>query len=134
MAVTVSFFQPIFKNQICPFIFKKSMIESLSFAPIIDTFFWQNVPRFSNDISNQTLDIRIYRLSLQMVENVNIDSTLINKDIFKEVRFFYIFGDIRSIDDNVFVSMDKILTITIQNIKRISHKQGIKWMANIRLI
>ena len=128
---TIFFSQPIFKNEICPFVFNNSIIQALFFAPLIDTFFWKNIPRFSTDISNQPLNITIKRYFLELLENVNIDSTIMNKNLFKEVILLYILGDIRSIEENVFVSMDKIERIMIQNIKKISHKQGIKWMANM---
>ena len=82
-------------------------------------------------MTNQSLNVIIYRLSLQQLENLHIDSTIINKDLFSQVQLLDLFGDVRSIDENVFVPMNHITKIKMTSIKKLSHKQGIKWIANM---
>ena len=117
-------------ENICPLVFLNSKIDYFFLMKMSDTFYKRNILSFSNDTyTNLNSDIKIF--SMYNIDNVKIDTNLLNPSIFNQTRILAIIsGSLNSIDGAVFKHLKRLSRIDIHpNIfRKINHKQGINWI------
>ena len=123
-----------FSNSICPLIFNNSIIERFEITNLIDTFYKTSLIRFENS-NFSTLNSDISYLFLLDIEKINIDSNVLKPQLFHNVKMFYFFGEIKSIQSNLFQpsNFQHLDTIHIQlhYFQTFVHRQGIEWILYI---
>ena len=111
---------------ICPLILRNFSFRNLQFNGFIHTFYKKNVLSFTNESSEMgnNINSRVNHLELSFVENIRIDSTLLNKLAFKNIQTFTIEGLVREIEKGVFKPFDKLITISLypEFLRNLFHK------------
>lgn len=121
-------YYPIFKSDICPMVFRNSIINSLSFSGLMDSFYRTNVLRFAPIFQDYDINSNVFQLSIQQTMNIVLDSRILEKHVFKRIVILNLFSDIRAIQVDLFVPFDQLIEIKINNFNRITRRQGIKWL------
>lgn len=105
-----------FRTRTCPLMFRYTQLYSLVFTKMVNTYIKTNVLKFSfesqqQQLSNKTdieLNSNITQLLLNRVYNIDLDSNLLNKDVFSKVRLISIDGIVNSVQVNVFESFKEL--------------------------
>lgn len=120
-----------FKTPVCPLVFNNSIIDRFEISNLVETFFHKNVIKFLN------LDVKIsssiYSLSLRNSKNIHIDSSLLHEHIFSYIHRIHLYGEIRSIQVDLFSNFKYLTSIYIQinNFMKLTRTQGINWIRSI---
>ena len=126
----MTLFDPQFKTTICPLMFKKSKIFQLIMIGLTDTFYKRNILTFENRIFD---DLKSKILHLQInLENLNIDSNLLNPSVFQRTEVIKLFGKVNTIDGRSLSVLKQLKNIafTKEHFRDMIHKNGIEWMRN----
>ena len=113
----------IFSKPICPLVFKNAQLTIFDIGKLSSSFVEINSLTFI-DISNANnsfeINSNIFQLSIK-VYHLKIDSKLLNKEVFKELKALDINGQIVSIENDLFKTFDsfKIFRLRTQNSKRV---------------
>ena len=128
----IIFFSSNFKKSICPLLFRNCSVEILNFNGFVNTFYKRNVLNFEQIIDNNTSDIgsEIAELNLYKFIKIDIDSRLIDKLVFKNIRCLSLFGEISSIEIGILKNFKYINHINFyaDYFQLFSHRRGIDWM------
>lgn len=133
LAISATFVRTRFKHEICPLVFRNSNICYLEFSPIIDTYYKTNVLRFTPGwtafTNDSDLNTGIVGLNLKNIFNVQIDDTLLDPYVFKNLKVLFLDGYVRFISHEMFVLLRKIKKLHLNSVyyKRLAHK-GIAWV------
>lgn len=129
----VHFNRCFFDIPICPLVFGNSKIEKLHITKMLKSFLKTNVLTFShfNDLPIDLLNSTISRLSLFEAENINIDSSLLNKYVFMMMKSLFVEGQLNSIEIGVFKSFRMLKEIHLKSTREYIRRNGIEWMRSI---
>lgn len=117
----------IFTRQISPFLFNNSKINSLLINDLKNTFFMKNILKFSK--TNKTLNCSITYLAL-IVQNYDLDQSILNEMIFANLNQIQITGSLRSIQMDVlgaFANLEWIY-LELNDAGEFFHRFGIEWL------
>jgi len=119
-----------YSDQICPLIFHDSLIQTLSFKMISSTFIYKNIFAF-RDIPSYLYDsFNANILQLQLIlYHYDIDSKLLNENVFKSIMGLDLDGTIKSIQDDLFKSFTNLkqLRFRTQNVQSLFAAKN-KWL------
>lgn len=121
---------------ICPLAFNNTDIKKLRVSELIDTFYKTNTIRFlRNSNYSSSIKCSINDVLFAEMDNVNIDETTFNLDVFKNTETFDLYGKIAKIQTDLFSSLSRLKQIQIkfQFFQPLIHKQGIKWIEKINM-
>ena len=118
--------------EVCPLVFANANIIEFENHGMIKSFHKINVFKFS-EISFPNLNSNIKRVSFYGLENIDLDSSILNKHVFQNIEKIWLIGHIKSIQVDIFKSFKKIKTLTIQiaDIRRFFHSNSIEWIKNL---
>ena len=122
-------FAPQFKTILCPLVFTNSNITYFNLIGLSDRFYKKNLLK----IENRTFDdlkSRITYLQFINVDNINIDSNLLNPSVFRNTEQILFSGQVNMIDGNSLNALGILNKIEFlkDNYREMIHKNGIKWM------
>ena len=133
----VRFHRSTYKDLICPFFLFYLKVDRLRFYGIQNTFYKSNFPRFS-PISKNSTSFHIQYLSPYLLDfidmqNIELNSIILDKTVFNSINILRLFGDIKSIQPGLLKSFDvlKYIHIDSQSIRKLVHHQGIEWMLDL---
>ena len=132
IAQTVILVDSQFKTTLCPLVFMYSNISTLFITGLADTFYKTNILTFENR-TFEDLNSNIKELYFLKIENINIDSNLLEPSVFQNLRIILFIGSVKMIDGNSFNRLPSLYEIELEKeyYRDIIHKNGIKWIRNL---
>ena len=121
-----------FPNSVCPIFFNNIQAYRITFNLMIKTFYKSSFLKFSSNNKSTPLTGNVKELYMLNNEKIDIDSNLLNENIFKNLRFLWINGEINSIQEGIFKSIKNLrrIDIDIDYFDNLIHK-GTKWISSI---
>ena len=121
-----------FKTIICPLVFKNSNIWEFSLVGLSDTFYKKNILTIENRTFIE-LNSHIQHLEFLNLNNINIDSNLLNPSIFQNTMGVVFSGHVNMIDGNSLNALQSLYSIAFykDNYRDMIHKNGIKWIRDL---
>ena len=123
-----------FISPLCPLVFNSSTIYLLQINALANTFYKRNILTFSKlNSSMYKVNSDVKELFLTNIEEIDIDSQLLNPLVFAKLAFFNVEGTIKYIEKEVFKSFENLeaLSIYSNSFRKIVHNSGIKWIKSI---
>lgn len=119
------------KSKICPLMFKNYYVAQL-YLEGYNSFFSRRVLTFSNETFFPYLDSNILEVDLH-IPNVDIDPSLLNPAVFKEIQTVTIVGKVNSINSDFLVKFYKLTAIYFESLyfRSLIHKGGIGWIKSM---
>ena len=120
-----------FDIEVCPLIFANANIIEFHINGMIKSFHKINVLKFSN-MSFPNLNSKIKMIYLSEMENIDLDSSFLNKHVFQNIRELGISGQIKSIQVDIFKPFQKLKVVYFDthDVRQFFHKNGIEWINN----
>jgi len=121
-----------YSHQTCPFIFYNVRLQLLNLEGLSASFLHKNVLNFGN-ISNNEIYSQIHQLTISLY-HYHLTNSLLDEQIFKNTFAIDINGQIKSIQNDLFKSFEKLRVIRFrtQNAKELlTHKN--KWLNYLNL-
>ena len=130
---SMSFLNTQYKTPICPLLFENAKIPNLRFSHLVKSYYKRNTIDFLNDLNNSSLNTEISTYSLENFYGIDLDSNIINKEIFKKTTRFQFDGVINSIQTDLFKTFENVKFIEFNPIFLLDviRKKGIDWMKSI---
>jgi hypothetical protein len=132
-----TFYNCEYKTKICPlYLNAYSRSTSLRFIGIQNTFYKSNFPRFQKILNfsfNSSNDSNmIVLLDLMNMQNIELNSDILNEFLFSRIEFLRLFGDIVSIEKGLLKSFKRLKSIHIDllSILKLMHN-GIDWIFDL---
>lgn len=126
--------KPENKQTICTLLFNKAVINDFELNYVIKTFYKQNTIEFVSP-RNATMRINSYieSLHLENIYELEIDSKLVNYEIFNAISYIYLYGRIKFLQPDLFKPFKMISTISLEDVSFIDlvRRQGIEWIRNL---
>jgi len=121
-----------FKEKVCPLVFNNSVISSLIINNLANTFFKKNLLQFDNSLFNR-VNSHIDALILDNVQNIDLDTNLLNPSVFKSIISLTVYGDVNSVKNYLFDQYLNLFRIGFQiaHVRKMFHKNGIQWIKTI---
>ena len=134
----IRFYNCEYKNKICPLNLGFNMAfnkrSHLKFFGIQNTFYKSNFPRFQ-PISNHSLFefISIIALDFNNMQNIELNSVILNEFLFSNIIQLRLFGDIVSIEKGLFKLFKKLqfIELDILSTRKLMHHIGIDWIFDL---
>lgn len=124
-----------FTTPICPLVFENANIEELKISNMVNSYYKKNVFRLINYTASEprSLNTNIRVLWLEQFYGIELDTTLLNSEIFQKTDFFSFQGVIKSIQPNLFENLRnfRLLLIDQDNLLDLTRSQGIEWIKKI---
>lgn len=120
-----------FKRSFCPEIFRNSEIDKLNVDHLVKSFYKTNLLQFEpHHRPNQTLNSIVYYFVLDEVENIDLDSNLLNPNVFEYLLDISVIGNLNKIQVDVFKSLRNLQYISLQLYyqREFFHRNGIEWI------
>lgn len=121
-----------FSLTVCPLVFHDTDVFILEIDRMVSSFFKTNVLRFSpyDNMKIDKINSNVESLRLFKVENINLDSSLLKKEVFNNINNIFISGFVNSIQNDVFKSFRLLKTITLnfKNLRNFFQTNGIAWV------
>ena len=132
VGLNMLFFDSQFKTILCPLVFKNSNLSHFILSGLSDTFYKKNILK----IENRTfidLNSTIQHIEFINVNNINIDSNLLNPSVFQYTEGVSFSGQVNMIDGNSLNALENIMSIEFykDNYRDMIHKNGIKWIRDL---
>ena len=131
----IMFYSSSFKKPICPLLFRNCFLNEIIFDGFVNSFYKRNVLNFEQliDANNSDIDSKIVHLNLYYFIKIDIDSRLMNKLVFKNIRILTLFGEISSIESGLFKNFKHLKHIYLyaDYFQLFSHRLGIDWMFDL---
>ena len=125
-----------YKNKLCPYVFVNTYLRKLAFSFLSESFIFKNKLEFLqlNTTSNIFLNRFLTQLSLN-VYNYNLDSILLERNVFKNVLNLFLQGSLCRVDANVFAQLSNLrfIKITISSSLKDFFHSGTDWLLNLNL-
>lgn len=121
----------------CPLFFRNSRIGQIRLIGLTSSFYKHNVLAFTNDTYSLTqLDSDVRILNLNHVENIVLDSTLLNPSVFSRLEQISVFGSVQSIESRIFSQLKHLWFVRLDAdyFRKLANKQGIDWLRSINPI
>ena len=123
-----------FISPLCPLVFNNSRIYNLRINALTNTFYKRNILTFSKlNSSKYMVNSDVTNLFLSKVQEIDIDSQLLNPLVFAKLTTLYARGTIRYIEKEAFKSFENLVVFRFysNNFRKIIHKNGIEWIKSI---
>lgn len=120
-----------YKTAVCDLAFRNLYATSLDFGQVYESFLKTNRPVFIRQ-DQESLNTNLAYVSLTSY-NIDLDSRILNPNIFANLKQATIFGRLSSIQPDLFVSFKRLQSIKIDyvNFIGIVRRQGIEWIRGI---
>lgn len=122
-----------FSTPICQLVFNNSNVKSLIVNELIDTYYRTNLIRFLE--SNLSITCFIEEVSFFDVNKISLDKSLVNTDVFKNIKYFTAYGFLESVQVDLFVPSNfpllKNIELGLQFFKPLIHRKGIDWIQSL---
>ena len=123
-----------FPNSVCPFFFNNIQSYRLNFYTMIKTFYKSSFLKFQFSSNNKSTPLtgNVKELNIYKIEKIDIDSYLLNENIFKNIDTLLISGEINSIEEGIFKPFTYLrrIGLDIEYFDSLIHK-GTKWISSI---
>ena len=129
----VFFVNSDFKDVLCPLVFKNAKIGSIFIIGMFNLFFKKNVLSFSKSPQNSTyLNSAIYSITMFRTQQIDLDLNFLNPDVFIQLNSIYAYGQINSIDKDLFLYLRNVEYLQIEALftRRMMHN-GVEWINKI---
>lgn len=124
-----------FPRSTCPLFFMNTTFYVLEIRFMINTFYKTNVLNFETLNRNSTTARgTLEKLWVEKIEKIRVDSSLLNELLFENVRSIHLYGEIGSIESNVFKLLKNLIKLEfdVSFFKQLIHQRnGIQWMRSI---
>jgi hypothetical protein len=122
----------LFATEICPFVFKNSVLIFFLINRISSSLVEKNILTFQ-DVFVSDLNSSIYQLELNFY-HADLNEKILNKHVFQNLLILDIDGPVRSIQDDLFKSFDylRIIRLRSQNVKRLFARNN-NWLNSLNL-
>lgn len=109
-----------------------SNIKIFSLVGLADTFYKRSILAFENRTFDD-LNSTIKDLALIKIENINIDSNLLNPFVFKNTELLSFIGSVNMIDGYSLNRLQSLVQIEFSNnyYRDMIHKNGIEWTRDL---
>ena len=106
------------------------------FREMSDSYYKKNVLQFSKTMSQSDLNktnSTIKYLKFINSYHLNIDDTLLDKHVFRNMTYLYLYSNINSIQTNLFGSFENLKEIYfhVNEFMNLVRRQGIDWMKSM---
>ena len=121
-----------YNSLICPLVFKNVRIGYL-YVVGENSYFSTRLMRFSNDSNFTDLNFYITTLSI-LINNIELDFSLLNPLVFEKVNALILYGRIKSIEKHVLGSFKRVKNINFlsEYFRSLMHNEhGIEWIKSI---
>ena len=130
--LVIRFIDCEYKTKICPLLFLNMYIYSIEFNGIQNTFYKTNFPRFlpiSNSSFYKSYNFSIFSLHLVNMQNIELNSAILNDFLFYRLNELKLYGDIVSIEKGLFKPFKNLKNteIDITSTRKLFHR-GIDWV------
>lgn len=128
-----------FKDRVCPLVFRNANIRWLHVYNLVDSFYRRNVLEFWNDENNDddspplkaALNSIVSMLFLDKIDNVDLDTRLLNPRVFASLESVDVRGYVRSVSSTLFDSLPNLRIVNFRTThfrKLAHHNSGIEWI------
>jgi hypothetical protein len=125
-----------YSNQICPYVFMNTKLQSLFLNDISNSLIFKNRFKFLSPNETKDVDMNIknlFLLNLHLFFEV-ITLTNLNPLVFKTLTHLILEGNLEYIDDNLFESFPKIKYVSIKSDELINFfHRGTKWINSLNI-
>lgn len=119
----------VYSKNICPYIFLDSTVHDIKLHDFRNTFFSKNYLTFK--ILNKSIDINstIKYLFVQYAYMIDIDLSILNRQVFQRTEVITIMGHINNIESNIFDSFHYVrkFHLITENFKTMKTKKFFNW-------
>ena len=143
-SIFIRFINCEYKTKICPLLFLNMNIYLIEFNGIQNTFYKTNFPRFFPILnssfklkfnyhdSRYSIDSWIRSLNFINMKNIELNSVILNENLFFGIDELRLYGDIISIEKGLFKSFKylKSIELDILSIRKLFH-HGIDWVFDL---
>ena len=121
-----------FKTALCPLVFRNIYISRFMILGMVDSFYKKNVLKFTDDKFHD-IHSTIEHLSLQRVENINLNLELLNPYVFSKLVQILILGAVKTVDRHLFRNLASLRSISFHSVhfRKLIHRNGIDWIKEI---
>lgn len=123
-----------YKTPICPLLFSDFSYEHLRLFRISNTFYRSNYPKFApmSDTNITDINSNIKHLYIYYVQNIDLDSTILNRLAFKNIERLFLSGGIDSIQVGLLKSFTRLKNLILDgySTRKLIHR-GIDWIRDI---
>lgn len=132
---TLILVKPKSTHPICPLFFRNALIFQLSIQYLVKSYYMKNVIMFSNysnTSSSPSLNSFITHLEIDQGYGIDLDSKLLNPEIFARTNYFTFTSHINLIEEDVFrpFTFEGIYFYS-DNFIQLVRRQGIGWTKSI---
>jgi hypothetical protein len=124
--------------EICPLVFRNSNVGDFIVYNLIRSHLKTNVLKFLNDETTTTkgveLNSNIGGLYLRQVENIDVDVSIVDEEVFKRIETLEIYGKINSFQVDLFEGRFKEvhnIRLFLKDPSDLFHRIGIDWIKHI---
>lgn len=128
-----------FKDRVCPCVFRNANIRWLHVYNLVDSFYRRNVLEFWNDeddddddsMSIDKLNSTVSMLFLDKIDNVDLDTRLLNPRVFASLESVDVRGYVRAVSSTLFDSLPnlRIVNFRTTHFRKLAHNSGgIEWI------
>lgn len=119
---------------ICPLFFRNALIYQLSINYLVKSYYIKNVITFSNYSNTSSTPLRSFITHLEIDESygIDLDSKLLNPEIFARTNYFTFTSHINSIEKDVFRPFTfEAIYFYSDKLIDVVRRQGIEWTKSI---
>ena len=131
---TLTLMDCIYPETICILAFKNARIKYLTFNNLFSSSVKKNYLKFSKKSGlNFSLNSDVINVQFNEFYRINFDSSILNEQVFKLVKYIYLYGSINKIQIDLFYKFDFIEGVAFQlyNLKQFVHL-GLNWTNYLR--
>ena len=120
------------KEGVCDLAFRYANIGRVKFFRLADTYFKTNLIRFQQS-KYESINSTVTYFVLDECYDIDLDSNLMNRNVFEKVNNIWILGELRSIETDLFKPFRNIRSIVLLKsiFFRLLHAQGNGWIRSI---
>ena len=121
-----------FPNSVCPIFFNNIQSYRMTFIGMIKTFYKSSFLKFASNHKSTELNSCVKELNIDKIEKIDVDSNLLNENVFKDLSILIINGEINSIEGGVFKPFKYLgnILLDLEYFENLIHK-GAKWISSI---
>ena len=129
---SVDFNDDIFyRKDTCPFVFTNTQVEELGLYKITNSLIFKNQLEFLdlNETKGFEMNLKQMRFLRLSIFNEAISSKIVNKFIFKHIKYLVVMGSVNKIEDRLFNSFKELglIELNLDDLKSF-FQNGIEWM------
>ena len=125
----------IYEENVCPFIFYLTNVISLGLSSITNSLLFKNRLSFLTINETNSFNMKTDQLNVLTLNIVyeNIDRSLLNIHVFKNLRFLYMSGIIYKIEENLFKEFNLLRSLIIKpsDLGRFYQQDNLEWTLSL---